>query len=275
MLVYLDGEVLEEHEARISIFDHGLVTGDGAFETLAIYKGQVFAVTRHLERLARTCKGMRLEPPDLDEVEKAIRRVVEDNGIVDGKVRITYTAGDSGLGSARSNSKRRLIVACEVGDRTTFPTMVAISPWPRSEIGVLAGLKTTSYAENVICLDWALERGASEVIFKNLKGQLCEGSGSNIFFVMEGQLYTPAVSTGCLAGVTRDLIVERLGAKEIEIEAEVLFEENVDEAFLSSTLREVQPIAKVDSREFSNVPGPVTIQTARGFQEIIAEGMNP
>ena len=142
-------------------------------------------------------------------------------------------------------------------------------------MGVLAGLKTTSYAENVICLDWALERGASEVIFKNLKGHLCEGSGSNIFFVQNGQLYTPAVSTGCLAGVTRDLIVERLGAKEIEIEAEVLYHESVQEAFLSSTLREVQPIAMIDSRRFSDVPGPITAETARGFQEILAEGMNP
>ncbi len=275
MRVYIDGEVLAEPDAKVSVFDHGLVTGDGAFETLAVYQGQVFATSRHLARLERTCKGMRLDPPDLAEVEKAVRRVVEENGIVDGKVRITYTAGDSGLGSARSNSKRRLIVACEAGERTTSSTNVAISPWPRSEVGVLAGLKTTSYAENVICLDWALERGASEVIFKNLKGHLCEGSGSNIFFVQNGQLYTPAVSTGCLAGVTRDLIVERLGAKEIEIEAEVLYHESVQEAFLSSTLREVQPIAMIDSRRFSDVPGPITAETARGFQEILAEGMNP
>ena len=271
MLVYVDGELLDSESASVSVFDHALVTGDGAFETVAVYGGEPFALQRHLDRLERTCAGMRLTPPDSSELSVQIRDLAKRNSVLDGKVRITYTAGNSGLGSGRSGGPTRTIIATEAGRRSTEPTKVCLAPWPRNERGVLAGLKTTSYAENVIALDWAKERGGSEVIFENLQGMLCEGSGSNIFVVIGGELMTPSTRTGCLAGVTRDLIVERVGAKEVEIPAALLYTDEVEEAFLSSSLREVQPIMAVDDRTFLSAPGPVTKRTATTFADILVE----
>ncbi len=116
-------------------------------------------------------------------------------------------------------------------------------PWPRNERGALAGLKTTSYAENVVALAYARERGRGEAIFANLAGHLCEGTGSNVFYVVDGELRTPTLASGCLAGISRDLLLEWYGAREVDEPVEVLAE--ADEIFLVSTTRDVQPVHRV------------------------------
>lgn len=276
MYAYVDGEFLTDTDAKVSVFDHGLVTGDGAFETIAIYDNVPFAITRHLQRLNNTLVGMRLAEPDLERLESAISQLVAMNDLGNAKLRITYTAGDSGLGSDRAAGTHRLVLAMEpVSYNLTGATKVAVSPWPRNERGVLAGLKTTSYAENVIALDYAHAKGASEVIFANTKGELCEGSGSNIFVVCEGEVVTPSLSSGCLAGVTRALLVERFGVKELDIPMEWLTNGRVSEAFLSSSIREVQPIEWVDEYRLPDIESRVTKELAHGFAELKARDLNP
>lgn len=273
--IYVDGRLVDEKIAVVSVLDHGLVAGDGVFEALAVYDGTPFAVRRHLDRLTKSAVGIRLQAPDIAAIETAIYDVVAANKISFGKVRVTYTGGDGPLGSDRIVSVPRIIVAAAQMSPIPATTRVAIAPWPRNERGVLAGLKTISYAENVVCLDWAKSKGSSEVIFSNTMGMLCEGSGSNIFVVLDGELVTPPLASGCLAGVTRDLIVEHLGAIEVDIPMTLLKSSAISEAFLSSSLREVQGITHLDDFEMLGVPGPVSIEIANRFRELVKDNPNP
>jgi branched-chain amino acid aminotransferase len=154
-------------------------------------------------------------------------------------------------------------------------TKLALAPWPRNERGVLAGLKSTSYAENVIALAWAEERGADEVLFANTLGNLCEGSGSNVFVVRDGEIFTPPLSSGCLAGVTRDLVIEGLGVHEEDLPVESLADPSVAEIFVTSTLRMVQGVAQIDQRHFADAPGQVTLRAQRYFAGLMLERSDP
>jgi len=145
-------------------------------------------------------------------------------------------------------------------------------PWPRNERGALAGLKTTSYAENVVALAHAQREGASEAIFENLAGNLCEGTGSNVFYVVDGELRTPTLASGCLAGVTRALLVAWCGAKEVDEPIGVLQE--ASEVFLASTTRDVQGVHQVDGRELA-APGPVTREAMATWVTREAEDPDP
>jgi len=136
------------------------------------------------------------------------------------------------------------------------PSVAVVTvPWPRNEKGALAGLKTTSYAENVVALARAHERGASEAIFANTAGNLCEGTGSNVFYVVDGELRTPTLESGCLAGISRELLLEWMDAVEVDEPVEVL--DRAEEMFLVSTTRDVQAVHSCDGRELPS-PGPVT-----------------
>ncbi len=152
-------------------------------------------------------------------------------------------------------------------------TAVITVPWTRNERGALTGLKTTSYAENVVALARARERGASEALFPNTAGRLCEGTGSNVFVVLDGRIHTPPVASGCLAGITRALAVEWTGAEESDLPMEVLA--GADEIFLTSTLRDIQAVHRVDDRELAPEPGPVTAKAMRIFDERAGNDLDP
>ena len=146
-------------------------------------------------------------------------------------------------------------------------------PWPRNEHGALSGLKTTSYGENVRALAYAAERGGSEAIFGNTAGNLCEGTGTNIFVVLGGRLITPPLTAGCLAGVTRALVLEWVGAAEEDIQLGDL--SNVDEAFLTGTTRDVQSIRNVNGLKLPAAPGPITRKAAEVFAMRAGESPDP
>lgn len=162
-----------------------------------------------------------------------------------------------------------------VGETSRRPdtTAVVTVPWTRNERSAVAGLKTTSYAENVVALARAHEHGATEALFGNTVGALCEGTGSNVFVVVDGQLHTPPLASGCLAGITRELVVEWTGAQETELPLDVL--ETAEEVFLTSTLRDVQAVHRVDGRELTGTPGPVTAKAMRVFDERAASDLDP
>jgi branched-chain amino acid aminotransferase len=146
-------------------------------------------------------------------------------------------------------------------------------PWVRNERSPVAGLKTTSYAENVVALAYAKQRGASEALFANTQGQLCEGTGSNVFVVVEGRVLTPTLASGCLAGVTRALLMEWCDVVEFDLPVDVLI--SADEVFLTSSTRDVQPVHRVDDRVLSGAPGRVTARCAEEFARRASADMEP
>ncbi|WP_137990479.1 aminotransferase class IV [Streptomyces vilmorinianum] len=273
MKLWVNGGLHDAEEARVSVLDHGLTVGDGIFETVKAERGETFALTLHLERLTRSARGLGLPDPDLDEVRRACAAVLEANPMELGRLRITYTGGLSPLGSERGDAGTSLVVALGETGRRPDSTAVITVPWTRNERGALTGLKTTSYAENVVALARAREQGASEALFANTVGQLCEGTGSNVFVVIDGRIHTPPVSSGCLAGITRALAVEWTGAEETDLPLDVL--ESADEIFLTSTLRDIQAVHRVDGREPAGAPGPVTAKAMRIFDERAAAARDP
>ncbi|MFI8964376.1 aminotransferase class IV [Streptomyces sp. NPDC053493] len=273
MKLWVNGALHDAGTAQVSVLDHGLTVGDGIFETVKAERGETFALTLHLERLTRSARGLGLPDPDLDEVRRACAAVLEANPMELGRLRITYTGGLSPLGSERGDAGPSLVVALGETSRRPDSTAVITVPWTRNERGALTGLKTTSYAENVVALARAREHGASEALFGNTVGQLCEGTGSNVFVVVGGRVLTPPVSSGCLAGITRALAVEWTGAEEADLPLEIL--RSADEIFLTSTLRDVQAVHRVDDRELAGAPGPVTAKAMRVFEERAARDRDP
>jgi branched-chain amino acid aminotransferase len=271
--IWVDGALRETADATVSVFDHGLTVGDGVFETLKAAGGTAFATTRHLERLARSARGLGLPEPDLDEVARACAAVLEANPVPLGRLRVTYTGGPSPLGSDRGDAGPTLVVAHAEASPRPDTTAVVTVPWTRNEKGALAGLKTTSYGENVVALARAHAEGASEALFANTAGRLCEGTGSNVFVVLGGELLTPPLESGCLAGITRALVIEWAGAQEADLPMEALDE--AEEVFLTSSLRDVQAVHRVDGRTFPGAPGPVTAKAMRVFAERAAADPNP
>ncbi|MGW1890792.1 aminotransferase class IV [Streptomyces sp. NPDC002004] len=273
MKIWLDGGLRDSATAQVSVFDHGLTVGDGIFETVKAVDGKPFALTRHLDRMTRSARGLGLPDPDLDEVRRACAAVLDANPMPLGRLRITYTGGVSPLGSDRGAHGPTLVVALGEVSRRADSTAVITVPWTRNERGALTGLKTTSYAENVVALARAHERGASEALFANTVGRLCEGTGSNVFVVLDGEIHTPPVASGCLAGITRRLVVEWTGAHETDLPADVL--DHADEVFLTSTLRDVQAVHRIDGRELPGAPGSVTAKAMRIFDERSADDLDP
>jgi branched-chain amino acid aminotransferase len=272
MRIWLNGALLDG-EATVSALDHGLTTGDGVFETIKIVDGQPFAVTRHLDRLTRSAVGLGLPAPDVAAIEEGIAAVVAaDPGIAFGRLRITYTGGISPLSSDRGTNGPTVVVATQEIKQPAPTSAIVTVPWVRNERSAVAGLKTTSYAENVRALAYAKERGGSEAIFANTVGNLCEGTGSNIFCVYDGELVTPTLESGALAGVTRALVLEWFGGVERDVPLEALYQ--AEEIFLTSTTRDVQAIQRVDTHELT-APGTITAQVAKIFAERSAENPNP
>jgi branched-chain amino acid aminotransferase len=171
-----------------------------------------------------------------------------------------------------------VIVAAASTRRRPATEDVATVPWSRNERGATAGLKTISYAENVRALAYAHQRGATEAVFANTRGELCEATGSNIFIVVDGVVVTPPETSGCLLGVTRALVLElcdKLGIERDERAVPLAALGDADEAFLTSSTREVQPVARVDDRALPAAPGPVTRRLADGFVTLVASSLDP
>lgn len=272
-LAWVNGSLVPAAEATVSIFDHGVTVGDGVFETLKAVDGEPFAARRHLARLRRSANGLGLEVPANDqELRDAMNAVLASHDLPLARVRVTLTGGTAPLGSDRGASGPTLIVA--VGPLAPAPpsTAVCVVPWTRNERGATAGIKTTSYAENVVALDFAKQRDCSEAIFATTAGLLCEGTGSNVFVAIDGRLLTPPLSTGCLAGVTRDLVLEVTDAAEADIPMDDFVA--ADEVFLTSTGRDVQPVHRVDDHRLE-VPGPLTGAAASAFADLVAATSDP
>jgi branched-chain amino acid aminotransferase len=255
--------------------DHGITVGDAVFETVVIEGGVVLALTRHLARLRRSCAGLGIPAPDLDKLREAAMAVVSANDLSDGVLRVVHTSGPGPLGSARGDREPTTAVLAGPSRHWDDTADVAIVPWLRNEHAATAGLKTTSYADNVIALAEARRKGCSEAIFANTAGALCEGSGTNVFLELDGALVTPALASGCLAGVSRALLVERCGLDIEEREVPLSALRTCAEAFLTSATRHVQPVRAVDDRVLPACPGPLTARATDAYRRLRAEDPDP
>jgi len=275
-VVWLNGRLVDETAATISPFDHGLLTGDGVFETVVTEERRPFAYGLHHLRLERSAAAFGLRVPDRETLLAAIGLVIEGNPHLPPRmrVRVTVTGGKSPLGSEKGTEAETVLVAASAPPPHPPVAKVVRVPWCRNERGALAGVKSTSYGENVVALAYARERGASEAIFGNTLGNLCEGSGSNVFVVRDGAVLTPPLASGCLEGVTRALVLELCGKLGIEARESDLPLSALDaagEAFLTSTLRDVQPIGEIDGRVLPG-DGETTRRLAEGMRDLKAEG---
>jgi branched-chain amino acid aminotransferase len=257
--VWVDGLLSDSAEPTISALDHGITVGDGVFETCKVAGGVPFALTRHLRRLERSAAGMGLPTPDEAMVRQAASEVLRAARPDLGRLRITWTGGIGPLSSERGAGTGTLVVAAT--EVLPWPAEVAAVtvPWTRNENSATAGLKTTSYAENVVALQEAHARGGSEALMANSRGELCEGTGSNVFVVVGGQVRTPPLTSGCLAGITRDLVLEWAGDDGLDVIEETLpFDvlDDADEVLLTSSTRDVQPLTWLDGRRLD--VGPVS-----------------
>jgi branched-chain amino acid aminotransferase len=267
------GSMRDAEDARVSVLDHSFTVGDGVFETLKVTAAGPFALTRHLRRLADSARAMGMPAPDDSVVRAAVAELLAADDLGGhGRLRITYTGGVGPLGSDRSGAAPTLVVAAAVAALWPPTTSIVTVPWTRNERSAIAGVKSTSYGENVVALQWAHDRGASEAVFGNGRGELCEGTGTNVFVVVEGSVLTPALASGCLAGITRELVVEWFGATEVHLPLDVL--ESADEVFLTSSTRNVHPVTRCDDRQWAQ-PGPVSSALALAFGERADQDIDP
>jgi len=269
---WVNGRLVEPGTATVRADDHAVVVGDGVFETMRIVDGAAFALGRHLRRLDRSASGLGLDEPDENLIRTAIHEVLTADPSA-GLLRITWSSGAGPWGSGRGSGPGTLVVAS--GPPNVWPAAerVHLVPWRRNEHGPLVGLKTTSYAENVLALATAKRVGCSEALFANTAGRLCEGTGTNVFLVVDGAVLTPPLSSGCLAGVTRELVMELADVVERDIDPAGFA--TADEAFLTSSTRDVSPISAVDGVELPAAPGPVTAGLMAAFADLASRTTDP
>ena len=271
--VWINGSLVAEDQARISPFDHGWLVGDAVFETLAIVRGMPFTARRHLERLARSAEPLGIVVPEAEVLREAMIAVAAANRLTEGRLRVTVSSGTGPLGSDRGDGAPTATVVATPQAPWPPTTAVAIVDWLINERGPLSGLKTVSYGGNVRALAAAKAVGAGEAIFANTRRELCEGTGSNVFLVSKGRLITPSLDSGCLAGITRELVLELTDATEQDVPLGALAQ--ADEAFLTSTTRDVQAIHAVDGHRLPSAPGPITEAAAKAFAQLKATNLDP
>ncbi len=273
-VIWVDGELVAPTRPMLRPDDHALV-GDGAFEAIKVCRGAPFALTRHLRRLAASAAPLDIDI-DLDVVHRAVGDLMRtpQAQVPMCWLRITITGGSAPLGTGRVGSRPTVVAAVAPMSRWSATSKVVIAPWCRNERGPTAGLKTISYADNVIALRFAHRHGADEAVFANTSGQLCEGTGTNVFVRLGDRLVTPRLSSGCLAGVTRGLLLEWMpDIVEADVPLEAL--RDAEEAFLTSTSRDVHPIAEVDGSPKSAAPGVLTRIAMQTWSERAAARRRP
>ena len=263
----LSGELFPNDAALIETTDRGFTVGEGVFETVIVRSGEAFALNRHLARLQKSAEILHLPQPNSELIRSAVITTIamsqEATGET-GRLRITYTAG-RGLGHPT------ILISCTAQDVWPETTSAITVPWVRNERSAIVGAKSTSYAENVIALKEAHRQGSSEAIVANSQGKLCEGVTTNVFVVLDGEVATPPLSSGCLAGVTRELVIEWFGAKERDIDFASMGQ--VSELFLTSTTRGIHPVTSLDGRNLE--VGETSLRLQREFQRLSRANVNP
>ena len=283
--IWLDGTIVDEADAKISVFDHGLLYGDGIFEGIRFYNGRVFRLTEHIERLYLSAKALLLKMPwTLEEVCNATLETVRANGLTDGYVRLVVTRGigDLGLNPYLCPKPSMFIIASGI---TLYPVelyengleVVTCSTRRPTPASLSPQVKSLNYLNNVMAKVEALKAGAKEGLMLNEQGYVAECTGDNVFIVKKGEVITPPVSDGSLDGITRQVIFELCAELGITIREASMARYDVytaDESFLTGTAAETIPMVKLDEREIGDgKPGPISLRLIEAYrQKVRREG---
>jgi len=278
-IVYLDGTLVPRQEAMVSPFDRGFLYGYGLFETMRSYEGRVFRLDRHLTRLRLSAQRLALASElEAYDLEQAVYRTLEANKLADARIRLTVSAGPGGRALAPPAGGPITVLvfveklalspqACEQGVRA------ALVSSRRNSLSPLSRVKATNYLDNLVAYSEAVTSGAEEAILLNERGFIAEGSMSNIFLVAEGMLLTPSEESGILPGITREAVLElarALGIEAVEGEIPLVDLLRADEAFLTSSVREVLPITSIDNDPVGKGgPGPVTRRLMAAYSQLV------
>lgn len=278
--IYLDGQLVDEKDAKISVFDHGLLYGDGVFEGIRIYNGRVFRLTEHLQRLYACAKAICLTiPMTFEEMEKATVDTVAANGLRDGYIRLVVTRGVGSLGlnpyqcpkasvfiiaasiklyPAEAYQNGLKLITCA----TRRPAPAALSPQ----------VKSLNYLNNVMAKVECLQAGCDEGIMLNEQGYVAECTGDNVFAIKNGEIYTPTISSGALDGITRRAVmgvIKDMGLTCHEVTMTRYDLYTADEIFLTGTAAEALPAVSLDTRPIgTGKPGPITGKIIEAFKKL-------
>lgn len=281
--VYINGKLYKKEDARISVFDHGLLYGDGVFEGLRSYGGKVFRLEQHLDRLWESARAICLEIPlPQAEMAQAVQDTLKVNEIQDGYIRLLVTrgAGTLGLDPHRTSDPQVIIITDSISlypeeyyrDGLEIVTASTIRNHPAA---LSPRVKSLNYLNNILAKIEGLKAGCVEALMLNHKGEVAECTGDNIFLVKQGMLFTPPLDAGILCGVTREAVIELAVAEKMTVREMPLTRHDVytaDECFLTGTAAEVIPVVRVDERTIGNgKPGPVTRRLNERFKALVRE----
>ena len=282
MKIYLDGQFYDKENAKISVFDHGLLYGDGVFEGIRFYQGRVFRLTEHIDRLFDSAKAICLTVPlDKPAMTEAVLETIRQNALQDGYVRLVVTrgGGDLGLNPALCPKATVFIIASKI---TLYPEemyrtglVVTTCATRRIPHGALSPMvKSLNYLNNVLAKIEAQQSGAGEGLMLNEQGYVAECTGDNVFIVKNGALFTPPISSGALAGITRGVVFELAAEFGIPISEPNMTRYDIytaDECFLTGTAAEIIPAVKLDTRPIgTGRPGPITAKLIERFHQLTA-----
>jgi branched-chain amino acid aminotransferase len=275
--IWLDDKLVDEADAKISVFDHGLLYGDGVFEGIRVYSGRVFELEAHIKRLYESAMAIRLEiPMSKDKLTKAVEDTTEANGVVDGYIRLVVTRGVGTLGLNPFICENSVVFIIadniqlypeelyEKGMKVISATTVRNHP-----LALPPQVKSLNYLNNILAKIEALDNNVPEAIMYNHEGFVAEATGDNVFIIKNGVIYTPPISAGSLGGITRGVVIKLAMEENLEVVEKNLTRFDLytcDEFFLTGTAAEVIGIVDIDGRVIGDgKPGPVTRQLGKKF----------
>jgi len=287
MTIYIDGKFLPEAEAKVSVFDHGLLYGDGVFEGIRFYNGRVFKFDEHLTRLWESARAICLNIPlSREEMSAATLETIRQNNLRDGYIRLLVTRGVGNLGLSPDRCPRAsvIIIAATIA---LYPeeqyerglTVITCGTRRMSPAALSPAVKSLNYLNNILAKIEANQAGAGEGLMLNEQGYVAECTGDNIFILKRGELLTPPISAGALRGITREVVFEiarefGIPVREPEITRYDIY--TCDECFLTGTAAEIIPMVRLDSRDLGNgKPGPVTARFIARFRELTQSSGTP
>jgi branched-chain amino acid aminotransferase len=278
--VYISGKFYEKQDAKVSVFDHGLLYGDGVFEGIRIYNGKIFKLKEHVDRLYDSAKGILLDIPISREAfAEAIQRTVQTNDRREGYIRALVTRGSGSLGlDPRKTTDPQIIVIVE--EISLYPAELYEQGMEVMSVGTIRNhpsalnprIKSLNYLNNIMAKWEAIKAGCLEAVMLNHKGEVAEGSGDNIFVVKNGGLKTPSLDSGILEGVTRNLVIQLARDQGFAVAETALTRHDLytaDEVFLTGTACEIMPVVKVDARMIgTGKPGPTVKRLRESFTKL-------
>jgi branched-chain amino acid aminotransferase len=279
--VYLDGEFLNEEDAKVSVFDHGFLYGDGVFEGIRAYHNSVFRLDAHVDRLYDSAKAINLDIPiSKEEIKWVILETCRQNGLRDCYIRVVVSRGNGDLGLDPKNCKVPSVV-CIASNITLYPdemyengmAVITVPTRRNAPEGVNPRIKSLNYLNNILAKIEANIAGVPEAIMLNQEGYVTECTGDNIFCVRNGIIKTPAAHLGILEGVTRNEVIKLAQRRNIPVFETTFTRYDLfvsDEVFLTGTAAELIPVNKIDNRVIGNgKPGPVFNQLLGDFRELV------